>query len=298
MNYFTKKRSNEMTLTNTNKSEVARCGYNGLPMEPILDSVKKSIGLEVQSKRSRFKQKLDNLETKYDCSKHTLQSLQRAINERRFKAVSFLIVTILAFAVTALFSFWSNIIWPESTHQEGLIILGIVLAASTMGGILLYNSKCNSVIKKNVIVISLSVISTFISILFPFTRLVSTTEWWTVSHDIAFASIIALGILMGFTVYLINVLIVPSSIDLLNSMKVLFFNSRIFLLKAIQRFRSSRISKLSSKILAVDSDVSIRCDIVENELRHEYELAKKLGNGSHVNNKVKENSMVEFSNHN
>jgi hypothetical protein len=287
-----------MTLTNTNKSEVARCGYNGLPMEPILDSVKKSIGLEVQSKRSRFKQKLDNLETKYDCSKHTLQSLQRAINERRFKAVSFLIVTILAFAVTALFSFWSNIIWPESTHQEGLIILGIVLAASTMGGILLYNSKCNSVIKKNVIVISLSVISTFISILFPFTRLVSTTEWWTLSHDIAFASIIALGILMGFTVYLINVLIVPSSIDLLNSMKVLFFNSRIFLLKAIQRFRSSRISKLSSKILAVDSDVSIRCDIVENELRHEYELAKKLGNGSHVNNKVKENSMVEFSNHN
>ena len=223
---------------------------------------------------------------------------QRAINGMRFKAESFLIVTILAFAVTALFSFWSNIIWPESTHQEGLIILGIVLAASTMGGILLYNSKCNSVIKKNVIVISLSVISTFISILFPFTRLVSTTEWWTVSHDIAFASIIALGILMGFTVYLINVLIVPSSIDLLNSMKVLFFNSRIFLLKAIQRFRSSRISKLSSKILAVDSDVSIRCDIVENELRHEYELAKKLGNGSHVNNKVKENSMVEFSNHN
>ena len=287
-----------MTLTNTNKSEVARCGYNGLPMEPILDSVKKSIGLEVQSKRSRFKQKLDNLETKYDCSKHTLQSLQRAINERRFKAVSFLIVTILAFAVTALFSFWSNIIWPESTHQEGLIILGIVLAASTMGGILLYNSKCNSVIKKNVIVISLSVISTFISILFPFTRLVSTTEWWTVAHDIAFASIIALGILVGLTVYLVNVLIVPSSIDLLNSMKVLFFNSRIFLLKAIQRFRSSRISKLSSKILAVDSDVSIRCDIVENELRHEYELAKKLGNGSHVNNKVKENSMVEFSNHN
>ena len=55
---------------------------------------------------------------------------------------------------------------------------------------------------------------------------------------------------------------------------------------------------MSSKILAVDSDVSIRCDIVENELRHEYELAKKLGNGSHVNNKIKENSMVEFSNHN
>jgi hypothetical protein len=286
-----------MILTDTNKSDAARCGYNGLSMEPILDSVKESIGLEVQSKRSLFQQKLDTLETKYDCSRHTLQSLQRAINAMRFKAVSFFIVTILAFAVTALFSFWSSIIWPERT-QVGVIILGLVLAASTMGGILLYNSKCNSVIKKNVIVISLSMISTLISILFPFTRLVITTEWWTVAHDIAFASIIALGILMGLTVYLVNVLIVPSSIDLLNSMKVLFFNSRIFLLKAIQRFRSSRISKLSSKILAVDSDVSIRCDIVENELRHEYELAKKLGNGSHVNNKIKENSMVEFSNHN
>ena len=263
-----------MILTDTNKSDVARCGYNGLPMEPILDSVKESIGLEVQSKRSLFQQKLDTLETKYDCSRHTLQSLQRAINAMRFKAVSFFIVTILAFAVTALFSFWSSIIWPERT-QVGVIILGLVLAASTMGGILLYNSKCNSVIKKNVIVISLSMISTLISILFPFTRLVSTTEWWTVAHDIAFASIIALGILVGLTVYLVNVLIVPSSIDLLNSMKVLFFNSRIFLLKAIQRFRSSRISKFSSKIKGIDKDISVRCLIAENELRSEYDMAKK-----------------------
>ena len=286
-----------MTLTNTNKSEVARCGYNGLPMEPILDSVKKSIGLEVQSKRSRFKQKLDNLETKYDCSKHTLQSLQRAINERRFKAVSFLIVTILAFAVTALFFFWSTIIWPERT-QVGVIILGLVLAASTMGGILLYNSKCNSVIKKNVIVISLSMISTLISILFPFTRLVITTEWWTVAHDIAFASIIALGILMGLTVYLVNVLIVPSSIDLLNSMKVLFFNSRIFLLKAIQRFRSSRISKFSSKIKGIDQDIAIRCLIAENELRYEYDMAKELSSKSRLIKKVEENPMLEFSTQN
>ena len=129
-----------MILTDTNKSDVARCGYNGLSMEPILDSVKESIGLEVQSIRSRFQQKLDTLETKYDCSRHTLQSLQRAINAMRFKAVSFFIVTILAFAVTALFFFWSTIIWPERT-QVGVIILGLVLAASTMGGILLYNSK-------------------------------------------------------------------------------------------------------------------------------------------------------------
>jgi len=286
-----------MILTDTNKSDAARCGYNGLPMEPILDSVKESIGLEVQSKRSLFQQKLDTLETKYDCSRHTLQSLQRAINAMRFKAVSFFIVTILAFAVTALFSFWSSIIWPERT-QVGVIILGLVLAASTMGGILLYNSKCNSVIKKNVIVISLSMISTLISILFPFTRLVITTEWWTVAHDIAFASIIALGILMGLTVYLVNVLIVPSSIDLLNSMKVLFFNSRIFLLKAIQRFRSSRISKFSSKIKGIDQDIAIRCLIAENELRYEYDMAKELSSKSRLIKKVEENPMLEFSTQN
>ena len=283
-----------MILTDTNKSDVARCGYNGLSMEPILDSVKESIGLEVQSIRSRFQQKLDTLETKYDCSRHTLQSFQRAINAMRFKAVSFFIVTILAFAVTALFFFWSTIIWPERT-QVGVIILGLVLAASTMGGILLYNSKCNSVIKKNVIVISLSMISTLISILFPFTRLVSTTEWWTVSHDIAFASIIALGILMGFTVYLINVLIVPSSIDLLNSMKVLFFNSRIFLLKAIQRFRSSRISKFSSKIKGIDQDIATRGLIAENQLRYEYDMAKELSSKSRLINKVEEDPVLEFS---
>jgi len=283
-----------MILTDTNKSDVARCGYNGLPMEPILDSVKESIGLEVQSIRSRFQQKLDTLETKYDSSRHTLQSLQRAINAMRFKAVSFLIVTILAFAVTALYSFWSSIIWPERTQVE-VIILGLVLAASTMGGILLYNSKCNSVIKKNVIVISLSMISTLISILFPFTRLVITTEWWTVAHDIAFASIIALGILMGLTVYLVNVLIVPSSIDLLNSMKVLFFNSRIFLLKAIQRFRSSRISKFSSKIKGIDQDIATRCLIAENELRYEYDMAKELSSKSRLIKKVEEDPVLEFS---
>ena len=283
-----------MILTDTNKSDVARCGYNGLSMEPILDSVKESIGLEVQSIRSRFQQKLDTLETKYDCSRHTLQSLQRAINAMRFKAVSFFIVTILAFAVTALFFFWSTIIWPERT-QVGVIILGLVLAASTMGGILLYNSKCNSVIKKNVIVISLSMISTLISILFPFTRLVSTTEWWTVAHDIAFASIIALGILMGLTVYLVNVLIVPSSIDLLNSMKVLFFNSRIFLLKAIQRFRSSRISKFSSKIKGIDQDIATRGLIAENQLRYEYDMAKELSSKSRLINKVEEDPVLEFS---
>ena len=283
-----------MILTDTNKSDVARCGYNGLSMEPILDSVKESIGLEVQSIRSRFQQKLDTLETKYDCSRHTLQSLQRAINAMRFKAVSFFIVTILAFAVTALFFFWSTIIWPERT-QVGVIILGLVLAASTMGGILLYNSKCNSVIKKNVIVISLSMISTLISILFPFTRLVSTTEWWTVAHDIAFASIIALGILMGLTVYLVNVLIVPSSIDLLNSMKVLFFNSRIFLLKAIQRFRSSRISKFSSKIKGIDQDIATRGLIAENQLRYEYDMAKELSSKSRLIKKVEEDPVLEFS---
>ncbi len=284
-------------LTDTNKSDVARCGYHGLSMEPILDSVKESIGLEVQSKRSQFQQKLDTLGTKYDSSRHTLQFLQRAINGMRFKAESFLIVTILAFAVTALFYFWSSVIWTERT-QVGVIILGLVLATSTMGGILLYNSKCNSVIKKNVIVISLSMISTLISILFPFTRLVITTEWWTVAHDIAFASIIALGILMGLTVYLVNVLIVPSSIDLLNSMKVLFFNSRIFLLKAIQRFRSSRISKFLSKIKGIDKDISVRCLIAENELRSEYDMAKKIGSESRLIKKVEEDPVLEFSTQN
>ena len=283
-----------MMLTDTNKSDVARCGYHGLSMEHILDSVKESIGLEVQSKRSRFQQKLDTLGTKYDSSRHTLQFLQRAINGMRFKAVSFLIVTILAFAVTALFYFWSSVIWTERT-QVGVIILGLVLATSTMGGILLYNRKGISVIKAKVIVISLAMISALISILFPFTRLVSTTEWWTVAHDIAFASIIALGILMGLTVYLVNVLIVPSSIDLLNSMKVLFFNSRIFLLKAIQRFRSSRISKFSSKIKGIDQDIATRGLIAENQLRYEYDMAKELSSKSRLINKVEEDPVLEFS---
>ena len=257
----------ELIMLEQFKSEGARMGFLGLPLEALLIRLRKSIELEYHQVKSSLLNRIDKIRTKLENTDKELNKLASLLNRLTFSINGIAGGLFLILTVAGLIYLWDNILFPGLTMRS-FINLGLLIGACSLGGFLLINGNLDPKVKKQLFVVALSICASLITIV---ATLVS------VNPEVV-ASSITLGVLVGIVVYLINLLMTHMLDSFVLSITYLWLKPKYWLISKVQNYRKAKLSKLSSKLQSIDMLIETKAEIIINEINHEYALGKAATN--------------------